>query len=102
MSTLAQAGIGVSAFWDVDPLKFNMEEHALQIMTKVLNDGTLEDIHALIGYYGVSYIREQIIHADYIKEKALSLVCIIFDLEPGDFKAIQNRKTMTGKIWTVK
>lgn len=102
MSSLTEAGIGVTAFWDVDPFKFDMDKHDLQIMTKVFNDGTLEDLKALIKFYGYNRIRETIIHAAYIKEKALSLICLLFDLHQTDFKAIQHRKTMTGSIWTVK
>lgn len=84
--------VSSTAFWDVAFEEIDFEADSLFVMNKVFNYGLLTDILAVLNYYGMERVRREIVQAAYLKKTALSFLCVILDLAPGDFKAYQRRQ----------
>lgn len=80
-------GISVSkkAFWDVQFEKLDFEKSSLFVMQKVFNYGSWDDQVAILRFYGLSRIRQEIVQATYLRQPVLSFLCTILQLQKTDF-----------------
>ena len=44
-------------FWEVDPSRIDLDAHADYVLARVLEHGTLDDVHWVIATYGLDGIR---------------------------------------------
>ncbi|TFF39114.1 DUF6922 domain-containing protein [Mucilaginibacter psychrotolerans] len=86
------------AFWDVDMDKIDYEKHALYVMEKVINRGSLEDIISVKKFYGDDKIKKEIVNASWLGDKEIYFCCAIFNLEPADFKCYI-KKQLNPQLW---
>ena len=75
-----------TAFWDVDMSQIDFEAQSLYVMEKVFNYGLWEDYKAVIRFYGAERVRREIVAARALDKKSRSLICILLDLKPEDFR----------------
>lgn len=78
--------ISAKAFWDVRFSEIDYEKNSLHVMEKVFNYGCWNDQLAVIKFYGLTRIRQEIIHAGYLRQPVLSFLSAILDLQKTDFK----------------
>ncbi len=78
--------ISKKAFWDVRFADIDFEKNSLHVMEKVFNYGTWKDQIAIMKFYGLQRIRNEIVNAGYLRKSVLSFLCIILHLEKNDFK----------------
>jgi len=67
-----ELAISKKAFWDIDFTALDPERSALFIMQKVFNYGPWDDQIALLRYYGAERIKQEIVHATYLRESVIS------------------------------
>lgn len=84
--------VSPTAFWDVDFDALNFESDSLFVMNKVFNYGLWSDILAVLRYYGLERVKREIVQAAYLKNTALSFLCVILDLKESDFSVYQQRQ----------
>ena len=77
--------ISKKAFWDVSFENLDFEKSSLFIMQKVFNYGSWDDQMAVLNYYGSDRIRNEIVHASYLRQPVLSFLCTILELQKTDF-----------------
>ncbi len=98
MKPLSLPAISKSAFWDVDWATIDVETDNLFVMNRVFNYGTWADIVAVLRFYGLDRIRQEIIQGAYYKKTALSFLCLLLDLQESDFVAYQRRQAQR-PVW---
>ena len=84
--------LSATAFWDVAFEQIDFEADSLFVMNKVFNYGLWADILEVLKYYGLERVKREIVQAAYLKKTALSFLCVLLDLTPGDFKVYQRRQ----------
>lgn len=82
-----------TAFWDVNFDEIDFEKNAIFVMEKVFNYGLWNDQVAIIKYYGKNRIATEIVKGAYFQKKVLCFLCLIFDLQPADFKCYIRRQS---------
>jgi hypothetical protein len=73
------------AFWDTSFEDLEFEKSSLYVMEKVFNYGTWNDQVAIMKYYGLSRIRQEIVQASYLRKPVLSFLCTILQIPKTDF-----------------
>lgn len=86
-------GLSKKAFWDVRFSEIDVEKNALHVMEKVFNFGTWEDQVALMKFYGLARIKNEITNASYLRKPVISFLCTILDLKRTDFKCYRNTQS---------
>lgn len=99
IKTLSSANISELAFWDVEPRLIDIEEDSLFVMNQVFNYGCWNDIKAVLKYYGISRIKNEIILVPYLKKTAMSFLCLITGLNKNDFLSINQRQQKRKSVW---
>ena len=84
--------ISKTAFWDVNFEELDYEKNAVFIIEKVFNYGLWSDQHAIIRYYGIERIKQEVVKGAYYKKKVLNFLCKVFDLQPTDFTCYTKRQ----------
>jgi hypothetical protein len=74
-----------SAFWDIDLSKLDFDRYADFTIARVFERGTQEDIQETINYYGRAMIIASLLHASYLKPRAMALGIKMFGLSPSQF-----------------
>lgn len=77
--------ISKKAFWDIQFDELDYEKSSLFVMEKVFNYGTWNDQLAIMKFYGLPRIRQEIIHTAYVRKPVLSFLCTILHLQKTDF-----------------
>lgn len=77
--------ISEKAFWDVRFAEIDFVKNSLQVMEKVFNYGTWNDQVAIMQFYGLNRIGEEIVKAGYLRKPVLSFLCTILHLQKTDF-----------------
>jgi hypothetical protein len=92
--------ISDSAFWDVSlnkDSKDEFEKYSSYIIQKVFDFGTLNDIIQIVKYYGKKRVKKEITQVN-LKEKTISLCCVLFNLKKTNFKCYRQRQ-LSPKLW---
>ncbi len=82
---MQKPNISKKAFWDVRFSEIDFEEKSLHVMEKVFNYGTWKDQVAIMKFYGLPRIRNEIVNAGYLRKPVLSFLCAILNLQKNDF-----------------
>ena len=82
-----------TAFWDIDFDKLDPDRNSVFIMEKVFNYGLWEDYLAIIKYYGIEKIKDDIVKGAYYKKKVFNFLCVIFELQPEQFTCYMRRQS---------
>lgn len=78
--------ISKKAFWDVSFEDVDFQKSSLFVMEKVFNYGTWNDQVAIMKYYSLPRIRQEIVKSTYLRKPVLSFLCTILHLQKTDFK----------------
>lgn len=78
--------ISKKAFWDVAFDNVDFDKSSLFVMEKVFNYGTWDDQVKIMRYYGMDRLRNEIIHARYLRKPVISFLCVILKLKKIDFE----------------
>jgi hypothetical protein len=78
--------ISKKAFWDVSFEKIDFEKSSLFVMQKVFNYGPWTDQMAILRFYGIDRVKQEIIKASYLRQPVLSFLCTILQLQKQDFE----------------
>lgn len=85
--------ISKKAFWDVRFSEIDYEKNSLHVMEKVFNYGTWKDQIAILKYYGLDRVRNEIIKAGYLRNPVLSFLTVILELQKKDFKCFNKMQS---------
>jgi len=79
-------------FWDVDKSNFDLDNHKIQMISKVLEYGTWEDWTLLKSYYGRETIKDVALQLRSLDEVTLSFLAAIFDLDKTAFRCYKHKQ----------
>jgi hypothetical protein len=91
METL-KPNISSRAFWDVDFNKIDFEKNSVFVIDKVFNYGTFAEQLAIIKFYGIERIKDDVVKIAYFKKPVFAFVCGFFKLDKSLFTAYQRRQ----------
>lgn len=74
------------AFWDVDMDKLDYEKNADYIISKVFDNGSLQDILEIMAWYGDSRVKKALMAAPYLKEITMVFASKLFNIPISSFK----------------
>jgi len=80
-----------SLFWDVNPAKLDMDQHAAFIIVRVMERGTREEVRFVWQYYGEEIIKKHLLEARFLHNKTISYFANKFDVSRTQFKSFHNR-----------
>lgn len=83
-------------FWDTDYNKVDPDEQYMAVITRVFDYGSWEDVKEVIVYYGEEKVKKSLMISSYIRPRALSLACSLFNLIPANFKCYTKRQFRHG------
>lgn len=79
-------------FWDQEPARLDPERHADYFIRRVFELGLVEDVAEALRYYDRERIIQALISADYLRENAIQLACVLFNLKKEDFKCSTSKQ----------
>lgn len=97
--TTTQPTLSSTAFWDVAFDTLDYEADSQFVMNKVFNYGLWTDIIEVLRFYGLDRVRHETVRAAYLKNTAISFLCVVLGLAETDFVAYQRRQNIK-PIWT--
>ncbi len=80
------------AFRDVDMDKLDYEKNADYIISKVFDNGSLEDLMEIIAWYGHSKVAEALKNAPYLKETTMVFASKFFNIPISSFKCFTTKQ----------
>lgn len=72
--------ISKNLFWDIDIRKIDDIQNKRLIIERVFTMGNLQDIKAVVRFYGLKTIKHELINAGYLDNKTLSWVSNFFNI----------------------
>jgi len=78
-------------FWEQDYTKLNFDTGKKYIITRVISYGSQDDYIELFRYYGWDVIKEEVVKINYLNQKILNFLSILFEINKKEFKAYHNR-----------
>lgn len=81
-----------SLFWDVDPGKLNMVQHASFIIVRVMERGRREDVRYIWNYYGEEIIKKHLLEARSLNKKTISYFANKFNISRSRFKSFKDKE----------
>lgn len=85
-------------FWDVDISGLDMEKSNRLIIERVFSLGTMEEVKAVLGYYGSDRIINTLANLNYLDPKTLNFVSVLFDKPQNEFRCYL-RKQSGPQLW---
>ena len=86
-------------FWDIDMERLDPHRSKRLIIERVFTLGTLEEMVALIRYYGWSEAEETLLRINYLDPKTLNFLAKVFDRPKVNF-ACSTRKQSAPPHWS--
>ncbi|MGN6530995.1 MAG: DUF6922 domain-containing protein [Ginsengibacter sp.] len=80
------------AFWDVDMDQLDYEKNADYIISKVFDNGSLQDVLETIAWYGDNKVAEALKKAPYLKEITMIFASKFFNIPPSSFKCFTTKQ----------
>ncbi len=90
---LSETMLGKSLFWEAVVSELDMEVHAMYIVPRVMDYGTLEDVRFVMKYYGKPRIKEILLDAPALQRRTISFFASYFSLPQDSFKAYNRLKS---------
>jgi len=82
---LETLNISKTAFWDVNYSELDADVSSIFIIGKVLAYGSYSDMKALIKYYGVLKIKQDVKLANSLDPKTLNFISKMLGIHPTEF-----------------
>ncbi|MEP7111588.1 MAG: hypothetical protein ABI760_26570 [Ferruginibacter sp.] len=96
---MLKPSVSKKAFWDTPFDKLDFEKSSLFVMEKVFNYGSWNDQVAIMKYYSLPRIRQEIVQASYLRKPVLSFLCTILHLQKTDFSCY-NKMQLNPLPWS--
>ena len=90
---MQKPNISQKAFWDVRFSDIDFEKNSLHVIEKIFNYGTWSDQVEIMRFYGLPRIKNEIVHAGYIRKPVLSFLCTILQLKKNDFECYKKMQS---------
>lgn len=87
-------GLSKRAFWDVPFEKIDFEKQARFVIEKVFNYGSWNDQIAIIKYYGIEKIKEEIVQVLYFRNPVLAFLSTYFNIPKSAFKCYTQKLSL--------
>jgi hypothetical protein len=85
-------------FWDVDLVTFDLDKHRIQLVSKVLEYGLLEDWNNLKKLYGKEEIKRISLNLRSLDVVTLSFLATIFKIDKSEFRCYKHRQ-LVQNVW---
>ena len=85
-------------FWDIDLDRLDQDKNARIVIERVFNFGTLEELRAILRYYGKKEIEEKIVQAGYLDKKTLSFASAYLNIPMEKFRCYKKTQSKI-KYW---
>lgn len=82
--------LGRHIFWDSDPAKVDLEQHARQVIERIVTRGKLEDFFAARDYYGWERIKKEVVKIRSLDIKTLTFLSTILHIPITQFRCYRN------------
>lgn len=81
-------------FWDVKFDDLDSEKDRHFIIKRIMEFGTLEEMQAIITFYGEEIIKQEIVLASWLSERTIAFCCLLLSLKPTDFRCYEKKRLM--------
>lgn len=81
-----QTAINKAYFWDVDFDSIDEKKSMRLIIERVFSLGTLAEINTIISLYGNENVKNTVLRLNWLDDKNLNFISLIFDLPKTEFK----------------
>ncbi len=85
--------ISKNLFWDVDTSKIDDIQNKRLIIERVFTMGDLQDVVAVIQFYGLKTVKHELMNAGYLDNKTLSWVSTFFNIPKSKFKCFIKKQS---------
>lgn len=85
--------ISKNLFWDVDTSKIDDIQNKRLIIERVFTMGDLQDVVAVIQFYGLKTVKHELMNAGYLDNKTLSWVSNFFNIPKSKFKCFTKKQS---------
>src|SRR5690554_6692214 len=79
-------------FWDVDLSLFDLEEHKVHLILKVLEYGKMKDWNLIKEIYGLETIKEVALNVRTLDAVTLAFVSNLFGIDKTEFRCYKHRQ----------
>ncbi len=79
-------------FWDVDYSKLDPIKSKRLIIERIITLGTVDEIFALIKYYGEEEVKGTILALNYLDPKTLNFFAFYFQIQRTSFKCYTSKR----------
>jgi hypothetical protein len=73
-------------FWDVDISTLEADKNSRLIIERVFSLGTLDEMRTVIKHYGKKRVIDNLARLNYLDEKTLNFVSVVFDKPKTEFR----------------
>ena len=85
--------ISKKAFWDVRFEEIDFDKYSLFVMEKVFNYGPWADQVAIMRFYGLPRIKNEIVKANYLREPVVSFLSTLLAIEKNEFECYRKKQS---------
>lgn len=90
-------------FWDLNVAVIDLQQHQASVIERITTRGRLEELRAMVAYYGQETVKNTLLQARYLDKRTLAYCSLIFDVSVTEFSCINShsRTPNTGAIEAV-
>lgn len=85
-------------FWDVDFSELDEHKNRRLIIERIFSLGNLQEIKLVIDYYGKKNVIDTLCNLNYLDQKTLNFLSVIFNISKNKFKCYI-RKQSINQYW---
>lgn len=83
---MTEWGLSQGAFWDVRFEEIDFNKHARFVMQKVFNDGTWNDQVAVMNFYGLERLKQEVVQISYLRPTVVSFLSALLQVPKPAFE----------------
>lgn len=81
-------------FWDIDLETLDYKKNARFIIQRVIQKGSLEDWACIKVYYGLEFIKNEILHIRDLDQRTLNFFSTYFGLDKKKFRCYTTKQSI--------
>lgn len=81
-------------FWDIDFSGMDADKNKRLIIQRVFSRGNVQEVRAVIDFYGKETIIETLTNLNYLDPKTLNFVSLIFHIRKAEFQCYTRRQSI--------
>lgn len=81
-------------FWDIDLDSLDFNKNARFIIQRVVQKGTLKDWETIKDYYGLEFIKKEILFIRDLDAKTLNFFSTYFDINKNEFRCFTTQQSI--------